>query len=355
MNFEKIMSIVREYLQKPLVTLIVGIVIGLIIGLPILGWGVFPVKWEDAAPSHLRDDIKEEYMRMMIESFAYNHDSYLALSRWQELGDGANEILAAVQADPNLVPDDVASFSMLVGVPYTPTFITEEPMGEEEAPEDAVLPSDVTAEGDEEKGKISPLLLLGILCALLLIVGGALAYILVIRKRPNSLLSSTKQAHEADTYISEEAYYDEGDDSPLAQYMTTYMLGDDLYDDSFSIDSPTGEFLGECGVGISETIGVGDPKKVAAFEVWLFDKNDIQTVTKVLMSDHAFNDPTISQRLVSKGEPVVIEPGKVIMLETATLQLEARVVDLDYGKGALPDNSFFDRLTLELAVWPKGA
>jgi hypothetical protein len=44
---------------------------------------------------------------------------------------------------------------------------------------------------------------------------------------------------------------------------------------------------GECGVGISETIGVGDPKKVTAFEVWLFDKNDIQTVTKVLMSAHA--------------------------------------------------------------------
>ena len=48
--------------------------------------------------------------------------------------------------------------------------------------------------------------------------------------------------------------------------MTTYMIGDDLYDDSFSIDSPSGEFLGECGVGISDTIGVGDPKKVTALK-----------------------------------------------------------------------------------------
>jgi hypothetical protein len=140
---------------------------------------------------------------------------------------------------------------------------------------------------------------------------------------------------------------------PVAQFMTTYMAGDDLYDDSFSIDSPSGEFLGECGVGISETIGVGDPKKVTAFEVWLFDKNDIQTVTKVLMSEHAFNDATIHQKLESKGEPVLTEPGKRILLETATLQLEARVVDMNYGQGALPPCSFFDRLTLELAVWPK--
>ncbi|MBP8858167.1 MAG: hypothetical protein KBG60_09095, partial [Anaerolineaceae bacterium] len=108
-----------------------------------------------------------------------------------------------------------------------------------------------------------------------------------------------------------------------------------------------------CGVGISETIGVGDPKKVTAFEVWLFDKNDIQTVTKVIMSDHAWNDVAISQRLAAKGEPVLMAPGKQVLLETASLILEARVVDVAYGQGSLPANSFFDRLTLELAVWPK--
>ena len=145
------------------------------------------------------------------------------------------------------------------------------------------------------------------------------------------------------------------EEPPVVQFMTTYMLGDDLYDDSFSIDAPTGEFLGECGVGISETIGVGDPKKVTAFEVWLFDKNDIQTVTKVLMSNHAFNDPNIRQRLLAKGEPQLVEPGKRILLETASLQMEARIVDASYGGGAMPTNSYFDRLTLELAVWPKSA
>ncbi len=142
-------------------------------------------------------------------------------------------------------------------------------------------------------------------------------------------------------------------DTPIAQFMTTYVVGDDLYDDSFSVDSPTGEFLGECGVGITETIGVGEPKKVTALEIWLFDKNDIQTVTKVLLSEYSFNDPTVNQRVVSKGEPVLIEQDKVILLETATLQLEARIVDLAYGQSALPENSYFDRITMDLTIWPK--
>ena len=71
------------------------------------------------------------------------------------------------------------------------------------------------------------------------------------------------------------------------------------------------------------------------------------------MSRHAFNDPTISQRLASKGEPILLAPGETVWLETATLKLEARAVDMSYGEGALPDGSYFERMTLELAVWPK--
>jgi hypothetical protein len=156
----------------------------------------------------------------------------------------------------------------------------------------------------------------------------------------------TRQAQQTD-------YEAMGEDTPIAQWMTTYLIGDDLFDDSFSIDSPGGEFLGECGLGIADTIGVGEPKRVSAFEVWLFDKNDIQTVTKVLMSAHTFLDQSARQRLAAKGEPVLAEPGTESVLETQTLRLVARVVDMGYGEGALPEQSYFDRLILELAVWPK--
>jgi hypothetical protein len=107
-------------------------------------------------------------------------------------------------------------------------------------------------------------------------------------------------------------------------------------------------------VGISETIGTGsDAKRVTAFEVWLFDKNDIRTVTKVLMSDHAFNDDALRAKLETKGEAKLAKPGDKLILETATLRIQARVVDLAYGSGPLPPNSFFERITIELAAWKR--
>jgi hypothetical protein len=355
MTLDRVRELLREYIAKPWLTAVVGFIIGLIIGLPILGWWAFPVKWIDASPANLREDLKQEYVVMMIDSYAYDQDSHLALMRWKELGPGASDILKGVQGDPQLNAGDVVAFSTLVGVAYQPS---AQPTLETTAilPTGEVLPGIVeTTPPEEVGGRISTGLLLGILCLLLLVVGGAIFYFLVIRRRTGSLLSPTQKSVyvEEEEYPAPSGYYEAEEDTPIAQYMTTYMLGDDLYDDSFSIDSPSGEFLGECGVGISETIGVGDPKKVTAFEVWLFDKNDIQTITKVLMSDHAFNDEAISQRLASKGEPLVVEPGKSILLETATLQLEVRVVDMNYGQGALPDSSFFERLTLELSIWPK--
>ena len=64
--------------------------------------------------------------------------------------------------------------------------------------------------------------------------------------------------------------------------------------------------------------------------------------------------PTIVEfRRVLGGEPVLVEPGAKVLLETATLTLEARVVDMGYGSGALPAESNFERLTLELAAWPR--
>jgi hypothetical protein len=71
------------------------------------------------------------------------------------------------------------------------------------------------------------------------------------------------------------------------------------------------------------------------------------------MSSHAFNDDAVKQRLAAKGEPVEAKTGEKVVLETQTLKLEARVVDMSYGEGALPPESFFDQAILELAIWQK--
>ena len=71
------------------------------------------------------------------------------------------------------------------------------------------------------------------------------------------------------------------------------------------------------------------------------------------MSEHAYNDPNIRARLEPKGELVVVKAWEQVLLETQTLQLLATVVDMDYGTGAMPQKSFFERITLELAIWPR--
>ncbi len=142
---------------------------------------------------------------------------------------------------------------------------------------------------------------------------------------------------------------------PLAQYVTSYVLGDDRYDMSFSIETGTGDFLGECGVGIGEVVGGGVPDKVTALEVWLFDKNDIRTLTKVLMSEFCFNDAALKTKLAPKGEAVLIKKGDMIPLQTQSLRVQARIVNLVYGEPNVKDgvaaNSYFQQVDIELAAW----
>jgi hypothetical protein len=148
-----------------------------------------------------------------------------------------------------------------------------------------------------------------------------------------------------------------GDDglvtTPLARFQTTYSYGHDSFDDSFSIENTNGDFLGECGVGISESIGTDSPKNVTALEVWLFDKNDIRTVTKVVMSDHAFFDEALKAKLAPKGEPVLARENETVVLETASLIINAEIRDMQYGAGTLPPQSYFDQITIELSAWAK--
>ena len=346
------MEKVRELLKNPLYVGIGAGLLGLLVGWFIIGWGLWPVTYYDAAPVNMRSDLKVDYMRMAIDSFTKNQDATLAKQRYQGLGADASKILDDLRKTPGKTfPDDITKFANALALPAGSTGQATQSAATK--PAGTLQPTAATTQAAAAEGSSG--LLLVVLCIVLLVIGAALAYVLVIRNHKGgvSFTSFFGGAKQAQVQPQQPQYQAQGVETPIAQFMTTYKLGVDMYDDSFSIDSPTGEFLGECGVGISKNIGVGDPKKVTAFEVWLFDKNDIQTVTKVLMSENAYNDPAAMQELQAKGEPLLITPGTEILLQTATLQLTARVVDMNYGQGALPQNSFFDRLTLELAIWPK--
>ena len=345
------MESTRELIKKPVVLAVLGGIIGLALGL-FFAWVVWPTQFVDADPSFLRSDFMEDHLRMAIDSNALRPDPLVAKRRYDILGEKGPDALAVVQANPNdNNPADIAAFAGAVSsAAALPTLAPGETGTETGAGAGAPLPG---AEESKSGSGSSLLTLLLIFCGLTVVLGLVFAGIFIFRSRLGTgIRTPIMEATEAAQQAEWTDFTSTGEQPPISQFMASYKIGDDLFDDSFSVDSASGEFLGECGVGISETIGVGDPKKVTAFEVWLFDKNDIQTVTKVLMSAHAFGDNTLRQRLAAKGEPVLVEPGTQTILETATLRLVARVVDTNYGEGALPENSFFDSLILELAVWP---
>lgn len=329
-----IVALLKKLPILPIALFIAGLLLGLL-----FGYVIAPVKFVDATPAHLREDLQEDYLRMAIDSFRLNSDPNLAVQRWQNLGTAAQQAYAKVQAnpgaaDPNVVKayGDVVTAVLQAGGGQTTTEPTTG--GTSSTIRTAVI-------------GIGIILLLGVVAA------GGMYLFRLLGKRGSGEVTAVMQAAEISRQAEKTNFEELGLAPPITQTMTTYVLGDDLYDESFSIDTQAGEFMGEYGVGVSESIGVGDPKKVTALEIWLFDKNDIKTATKVLMSQHAFNDPEIRARLERKGELVVVEQQAQVLLETATLQLLATVVDLEYGKGPLPADSYFERITLELAIWPR--
>jgi hypothetical protein len=208
---------------------------------------------------------------------------------------------------------------------------------------------------DADEGGRSAGANIALICGLLLFLGFIVGAIFLLWQRRAQQPGGDNQpglAGPSESPVLEEADADH-QVTPLARFETTYVRGHDTYDDSFSIENADGDFLGECGVGLSETIGADMPKNVTALEVWLFDKNDIRTVTKVAMSDHAFFDEAIKAKLAPKGEPMLARPDDVIVLETASLIVNAEITEMEYGTGTLPPQSFFERITVELSAWAK--
>jgi len=50
---------------------------------------------------------------------------------------------------------------------------------------------------------------------------------------------------------------------------------------------------------------------------------------------------------------VPADPGHEMVLETGHPASDCSRVDMSYGMGALPPESYFERMTLELIAWSK--
>lgn len=327
------MDLVRKYWLVA-VAFIVGLVIGLI-----FAWLIWPVEWTDATPAQLSEPYQEAWVRATAELYAFNNNAQMVT---QSLGGWGGDVVACQLAATSTDPAERARLEAVA------TLTNGTGCAGVAAPE--------TAEEGGGGGNTTLLVILGLLFALALLVV-LIFFVLNRRSQASSQPQRQEPTYEEVPGAAQTAIAEPDEDItaiPIARFHTTYSRGHDAYDDSFSIENRNAEFLGECGVGIAESIGTDLPKNVTAMEIWLFDKSDIRTITKVVMSDYAFFEDALKAKLAPKGDPVLARETETIVLETASLIINAEITEMDYSANTnLPPKSSFDRITISLSVWSK--
>lgn len=319
----------------PMAVLAIGLVLGLLLGM-LLFWVLFPVKWTNAHSYDLAPTAKAEYVALVADAYKLDRDhtrSAQLLSQWtpQEKQLAFNDAITIWDAQGRADKvQEVQDLALVLGVSLEPV---------QQPPAPATQP-----QGLLERLRVPCMVFLIVLLAFVL---GWIGLRVLSRQRAQSQ-SETEPTTKATPPAAQWQAATTG--SSLGHWLTTYKLGEDTYDESFPIETASGEYLGECGVGISELSEVGEADHVTAFEIWLFDKSDIKTVTKILMSDLVFQDEALRAKLASKGEPVLAEVNKPFTLETTGLVVQAKVTELEYGQKDPAVNSFFSRLALDLAA-----
>lgn len=321
-------------------TLVVGLLIGLVVGVllgMLLFWGAFPVEWTDAHPYDLSPEAKAEYVSLVADSYGLDKDverSKRLLQGWtmEELQNAFGDAKWQYEALGEMAQAQrVDDLSMVLGIT-------------EAAPTPPAEPT-----GMLDRLRVPCLVFVIVLLVLVL---GWIGY-RILKERRDEDEAEAPATPMPGPDVPDYTGLEVADDAALGHFVTTYRLGEDTYDESFAVETPMGEFLGECGMGISEVAGAAEPGKVSAFEVWLFDKTDIRTVTKVLMSQASYEDDELRAKLAAKGEAVLAQPNSPFTLETSGLEVHVNVGELEYDQMSPEPSSVFSKMTVELVTMTK--
>jgi hypothetical protein len=343
------LGVLRDTVRsKPLLSLVVCFIIAFLVGWWLMGYVIWPVQYVGEAYSYeLTAPEKEQYIMMVADSYQLTGNAMEARSRLTGWDQSEIPLLIANvatglrnqgrEADAQRVED----LAEVLGAP-SPGIVPTVP-GSPQAP-----PS---TQARAARLSVMSLIQICIGLIVILIVIAAVLFVVDLRRRRNKQPGSRLAARVTPTTVPSTVPLDQPTQGDF-YFATKYTIGDDSYDESFSIETPSGEFLGECGIGISETIEAGPPDKVAAFEVWLFDKSDIRTVARVLMSEFAFNAPDLRDKLAPKGDAVMAQEGGTFKIETDSLNMEVRISELVYGTEQQEPNSYFDTLAVDIIARP---
>jgi hypothetical protein len=334
----KIFDLLQRRIWLGPLILLIGVGAGLGLGL-LIGWVVLPVSWTPSG-----DDVQT-----VADSYALNNDVALARQRLGNLSSADQarlfkKIIAESTArNRQIEAERATALAQALRIPLDPN-----------APA-----SNSAATAPTPTGSLN-LYLVGGAAILLLAIFAIGGFVLFRVLMPRMRASRGRPVLEDAEPVEEERVREIPQTPPimfaiadggLGNFVATYMAGMDNFDSSFPLETQKQGFLGECGIGVSETVGDGLPDKVTAFDLWLFDKTDVRTVTQILMSDYAFSDPGVRAKLQTKGDAVRVGKDQTYTLETQSLRIEAHIQDLVYATNpSLPSNSYFQKLTIEIVA-----
>ena len=328
---------IRRSLTKEVV---LAFLLGILVGLVVLGWGLWPVGWTDADPTDLREIHKASYLQTIADSYALTADAEAARTRLEALvvpGEDDSSVAAQLQTlvkarlDAGRA-DEALRLQGLASALSLPPSSTPAPSEDE--------PTTTGTGLQRAIGTAFFLLLLG--AGVLLLLTQLQKREAIRRRRLPSATGPLDAAEEAAVGVVTAP-----SEQSLGQFETAYTIGDSEYDVSTSVHSPGGEFIGEYGVSALEEVLLEEAEGISGFEVWLFDKDDVRTETKVLLSGQAFDDAAFREKVAHKGELLRAQAGQVLSLDTANLHLDATITDLEYVDDA---QAAFANLTAKLEV-----
>ncbi len=144
-----------------------------------------------------------------------------------------------------------------------------------------------------------------------------------------------------------------GDGVPvkIGEFLAAYRMGEPDYDEAFDVHDAAGQYVGQCGLGLTTPVGRANDQ-AAALQVWLWDTNDPDTKVQVLMSEGAYRDTGLRDQLAGEHAAAPVRARSEFQLETYNLLLSGVIENVEYADQE-PANGIFAELVVRLRAYKK--
>lgn len=137
----------------------------------------------------------------------------------------------------------------------------------------------------------------------------------------------------------------------LDSFEAKYSLGENDFDRQFDIHLPDDTFLGQCGIFNADVLDeTGGVQRFSAFEIWLFDKDDPRQLSKFLLSEYAYQNQEMRDKLAAKGEVVLAKEGLTVALQSENLHISVTITGMSYAEDARFWHGVFSSLSVRFVA-----